>query len=182
MNNSPWQTTKSDIVYANKWMKFVKNEVIHPNGAKGEYTYLDAIPGVVILAQEENSIYLIREFKYPINKWIWNLFTGGVNKGQEPLDVAKNELKEEGNIIANKWVELGHFYTAPGIEVTDNYVFLATGLVVGEFHKGGQGDEAIDQIQKIKYEEINLMIKNGEIENGLSLAALMMFFNYIKSD
>ena len=177
MRKSPWKTINSSVIYENKWMKFIKNDVIHPNGAKGEYTVLDAIPGVVILALEDDSIFFIKEFKYPINKWIWNTFTGGIHEGESALDVAKNELREEGNIIANKWADLGHFYTAPGIELTDNFVFLATDLERGDFQKDGEGDEAIEQIQKFRFDEIKEMIKNGEIENGLTLAALMLFFN-----
>jgi ADP-ribose pyrophosphatase len=182
MSKSPWQTIKSEIIYSNKWMKFIKNEVIHPNGTSGEYTYLDAIPGVVVIAYENDSIYLIKEFKYPINKWIWNLITGGINEGQNPLDVARNELKEEANIIANKWLDLGNFYTAPGIEITDNHTFLATELTVGEFHINGEGDEAINQIRKFNIAEIKEMIKIGEIHNGLVLAALMKFFNYLEKN
>ena len=182
MSKSPWQTIKSEIVYSNKWMKLIENDVIHPNGTNGEYTYLDAIPGVVVIAYEDNSIFLIREFKYPIDKWIWTLITGGIDEGQNPLDVAKNELKEEANIIANKWLDLGNFYTAPGIEITDNYTYLATELSVGEFHTDGEGNEAINRIQKFNLDEIKNMITRGDIENGLALAALMKFFNYLEKN
>jgi ADP-ribose pyrophosphatase len=182
MSNSPWQTTKSDIVYANKWMRFIKNDVIHPNGVAGEYTFLDAIPGVVVIAIEDDSIYFIREFKYPIDKWIWNLFTGGIHEGQDPLTVAKDELFSEGKIRANKWVDLGVFFFAPAIETTYNHVFLATDLTIEKFEPDGEGDEAIKEMKKIPLNNIKKMIDQGKIESGLVLGALMKFFTYAENN
>lgn len=181
MSKSPWKTLNTEVVFSNKWMKLIRNDVIHPNGNKGEYTYMNAIPGVVIIAYEDNSIYLIQEYKYPIDKWIWNLITGGISDGLEPLNVAKDELREEANITANKWLSLGNFYTAPGIEITDNFTFLATELIVGDSQNNGEGDEAINQVRKVPMDEIKDMIMKGEIDNGIALAALMKFFTYIES-
>lgn len=180
MSKSPWKTLSTEEVFNNKWMKLIKNEVIHPNGIKGEYTYLEAIPGIVVLAYEDNSIYFIREFKYPIDKWIWNLFTGGLHEGEDSLKVAKEELYNEGKIIAEHWIDLGKFYFAPAIETTYNHVYIATNLKIGTFEPNGEGDEAIKEIKKVPFEEIKEMINSRKIESGLVLGALMKFFTYIE--
>lgn len=163
-------------------MRFIRDETIQPNGEKGEYTYLDAIPGVVVLAVEDDAIYMIREYKYPIHKWIWNLFTGGINPKEDPLEVAKKELYEEGKISANKWKNLGIFYFAPGIESTYNHIFLATDLEINKFEINGTGNEAIIKIKKIPYEKVKAMINNDEIETGLVLGTLMKYFVFLENN
>ena len=173
-----WKKTRSEIIYENRWMKFIRDEVIHPNGKKGEYTYLDAIPGVIVIPVQDDHIYMIKEFKYPINNWIWNLFTGGIKKGENPLDVAKNELMSEGAITASEWKYLGKFYFAPGIETTYNHIYLATSLTINKFKENGEGDELISVRSKFSNDEIKDMIKNDEIDSGLVIAALQKYFIY----
>lgn len=182
MSKSPWKTLSTEEVFKNKWMKLIRNEVIHPNGTKGEYTYLNAIPGVVVIAYQDDSIYFIREFKYPIDKWIWNLFTGGIHQGEDPLEIAKEELLNEGNITARKWIDLGSFFFAPAIETTYNHVYLATNLTIDVFKPNGEGDEAIQEIKKVPLFDVKEMINLGKIESGLVLGALMKFFTYNESN
>jgi len=180
MAKSPWKTLTSDIIYENKWIRIIEDQIIHPDGQSGIYAYMDAIPGIVVIVEDEEGIYFINEYKYPLKKWIWNLVTGGLGRSENPLQRAKSEVYEEMGIKAEKWIEIGKFYFAPAIETTYNHVFLAQNLTVGNDHKLGLGDEAIRELKKFSVTEIRRMIKNGEIESGLVLGALMQYFVYTK--
>ncbi len=180
MKSSPWKTVTSKTVYENKWIRIIEDKIIHPDGKHGIYAYMDAIPGVIVVVEDEKGIYFINEYNYPLKKWIWNLVTGGLGRSEDPLERAKAEVYEEMGITANNWVEIGKFYFAPAIESTYNHVFLATDLTVTENSSLGTGDEAIREVRKIPVEEIELMIKNGEIESGLVLGALMQYLLFTK--
>lgn len=171
MAKSSWKTLESNIVYENKWIRLIEDKVIRPDGSEGIYAYMDAIPGIVVIAEDNGEIFFINEYKYPIKKYIWNLVTGGLGREEDPLMRAKSELYEEMGIKAENWTE---------IESTYNHVFLARDLVVNEEHALGEGDEIIAEIKKISIQVIHEMIKNGEIENGLVLGALMQYFVYTK--
>jgi len=180
MAKSSWKTLESNIVYENKWIRLIEDKVIRPDGSEGIYAYMDAIPGIVVIAEDNGEIFFINEYKYPIKKYIWNLVTGGLGREEDPLIRAKSELYEEMGIKAENWTDLGNFYTAPEIESTYNHVFLARDLVVNEEHALGEGDEIIAEIKKISIQGIHEMIENGEIDNGLVLGVLMQYFVYTK--
>lgn len=53
-------------------------------------------------------VYLTRQFRYAIGKESIEVVCGGIDdEGDEPLEVAKKELKEEAGIEADDWKFLG---------------------------------------------------------------------------
>ncbi len=157
-------------------MKFIEDKIIHPDGADGIYSYLNAIPGIIVIAQKDGRLLMINEYKYPLKQWIWNLITGGYQQGEDPLVRAKQELIEETGYSAKSWKHLGKFYFAPAIETTYNHCYLATDLILENKENLGEGDEAIREMKWFEIEEIMKMINSGEIVSGLVLGILMQYF------
>lgn len=178
MSQSPWKTISSNTVYKNPWIQVSEDKIIHPDGKEGIYGYMEAIPGVIVLVEDDKGIYFINEYKYPLKKWIWNLVTGGVGLDEDPLERAKIEILEEMGITATDWTRLGIFYSSPAVDSTKHYIFLARDLVVNENRTPGMGDEAIRAVKKLSLTEIYSMIKRGKIESGLVLGALMQYFSH----
>jgi len=66
----------------------------------------------------------------------------------------------------------------PGHETTYINVFLATDLNLSDLKTSNQeGDESILEIIKVPLRDIKKMIINGEIECGITLAALNIFLH-----
>lgn len=174
--SSPWETRSSRIVYESKWMKLIEDKIVHPDGSDGIYSYLNAIPGIIVIAKKDRKLLMINEYKYPLKQWIWNFVTGGYQEGEDPEVRAKTELLEETGYSAKNWKHLGKFYFAPAIETTYNHCYLATDLVLESTEKLGEGDEAIREIKWFEIKEIVNMINSGEIVSGLVLGILMQYF------
>ncbi len=105
---SDWKKLSSRIVYENAWMKVREDQVIQPGGESGIYGVVLRKLGVGILAvNEKGQIFVQRDYKYPIGKFLLNIPAGGVEWGDEVLNSAKRELKEEGGLTAQKWTKLG---------------------------------------------------------------------------
>ena len=173
-NDSPWKTLSSKIVYESKWMRFYEDQIIHPDDTKGMYSYLNAIPGIIVIAEKDGKLLMINEYKYPIKQWIWNFITGGYHEGEDHLIRAKQELIEETGYNAKNWKYLGKFYFAPSIETTYNHCYLATGFDQEEGKEElGEGDEAIREMKWFTTDEILKMINSGVIVSGLVLGILM---------
>jgi len=172
-----WKKINSCWVYRNSWIKIREDKVIRPDGKKGIYAVLEKPAGSFIIPQDkEGNIYLIREYRYPIQKEVWQL-PAGVVDGDIPLERAKKELWEETGIKAKRWEKLGGFYVGPGHETTFIYVFWATGLDFSFLKVDHQkGDEAILEIKKVSLPMLKKMIVNGKIICGITLAALNLFF------
>jgi 8-oxo-dGTP pyrophosphatase MutT (NUDIX family) len=172
----PWKRESSTLVYRNHWIKVHEDKVIRPDGKPGIYGYLEKPPGAFIIPQEaDGSIYLLRQFRYPVNTIVTELPCGVIENSSDPFGEAQRELFEETNITAGKIEKLGQFFVGAGHETTAIQVFLATNLDTGKLSTGRQeGNEAILEVIRVSREEIIAMIKNGELNCGISLAAIML--------
>ena len=63
---------------------------------------------------EPGSIILIRQYRYAIDRWLWELPAGSVDKGEEPDDAARRECHEEIGQLPETVVRLGALHPTPG--------------------------------------------------------------------
>lgn len=172
-----WKKLKTEVVHKNPWFSLRRDEVLRPNGVKGEYYYMDAHDAVAIIVEDEDAgIYLVGQTRYPVgNKYSWEVVGGGIDEGEMPLEAAKRELKEETGIEATEWIDLGEFNVANFSSAEVDYVFLARNLKKGEANP----DETEDlSLKKITLDELKEMIKNSEMMDGFSLAAIIKYLLY----
>jgi len=174
-DDKPWRTLSSSVVYQNPWLKVYEDKTQMPSGKEGIYGFIDGGTGVFIIAlNEDNEIYLVESFRYPTQKWQWELPTGGLAAGLSPLEAAKGELKEELGMSAKKWTALGSYGPSHNGFMKDiQYVYLAEGLEKGE--QKLEDFEAIRAIKAVSLVELMRMIMDGTFSDGQSLAALMQF-------
>lgn len=107
---------------------------------EGDYTgRRDVIrhPGsVVILAVDdtglEPQVLLCRQYRYPADRYLWELPAGRVDPGEKLLSAAKRELLEETGVTAKSWKKALRFYASPGFLDETMNIFLARGLTLGE--------------------------------------------------
>ncbi len=178
-----WKKINSKLVYSNPWIKIHEDTVFRPDGKEGIYAFLEKQAGNFIIAQDKNNfLYLINEYRYPLQKNILQLPAGVIDNGNI-LEQAQKELREETGITAAEWERLGGFYVAPGHETTYINVFLATELNLSGLKTDNQeNDESIQEVIKISVPELKQMILDEKIECGLTLAALNLFFLRYKDD
>lgn len=175
----PWTQLRSKITYRNPWIRIQEDQVIQPGGEKSIYAFLQKSPGVFIVAFDGKGIYLLRQYRYAIRKVIYEI-PAGVVQGKNYVANAKRELFEETGIRAAKWRKLGMYFTAPGHEQTHTYAFLATKLNTSKISKARQeGDESILDITYVPLPKLRRMLKAGEVQCGITLAAFALFFNHL---
>ena len=73
-------------------------------------------PGsVVLLAMpSDDEIVLIRQYRYTIGKWIWELPAGSLEPGEPPSAGAARECEEEIGLRPARVERLQSFYPTPG--------------------------------------------------------------------
>ncbi|MBU2592035.1 MAG: NUDIX hydrolase [Patescibacteria group bacterium] len=172
-----WKKINSRIVYSNPWIKIHEDIVIRPDGKKGIYGFLEKpLANFIIALDSDDCLYLINEYRYPLQKNILQL-PAGVADSDDIVQQAKKELYEETGIIAAKWEKIGGFYVAPGHETTFVNVFLATELNLSGLKTDNQeSNESILEVIRVKLPKLKQMIIAGKIECGITIAALNLFF------
>lgn len=173
-----WKTLKTKIAYKNQLLQVREDLVIRPDGTESKYSIVERPPVNFIIAEDKDArLYLIEEYRYPINKTILQLPAGTIEKNENSLDSAKRELFEETGIKANTWVKLGKFFIGPGYESIYANVYLATNLNLSQLNRTAlASDELISKPIRQSKSEVKELISVGKIECGITLAALNLYF------
>jgi 8-oxo-dGTP pyrophosphatase MutT (NUDIX family) len=129
-----------------------------------------------VLAAEQHC-YLVREYKYGIERGSLKAAGGATETHEQPLDAAKREVKEELGVEATDWIALGaidHFATA---------VRSPTSLFLARSVK--EGKQALDagervQVVKLHFARALEMVMSGEITHGPSCVLILKADRYLR--
>ncbi len=165
------KTINSKNIYEGKVFNITKDDVELSDGYKTIREVVHHSGGVVIVAERNEQILMVQQFRYPTKEILYELPAGKLDKGNEDiLSAAKRELEEETGFIAKNWESLGFIWTSPGFCNEKLYLFKANNLT----YKGQHLDEGeILNYIAINRDKVFEMVKNGEINDAKTIAALM---------
>ena len=176
---SPWRTLSSREVYDNPWIRVREDQVIRPDGKPGIYGVVETrIATGVIALTPENEVYLVGQYRYPVNEYSWEIIEGGSDPGEPALEAAKRELREEAGLTAENWKQLGpEFHLSNCFSSEIGIVFLAQGLTLGQADP--EGTEIL-KIKKLPLTQALEMVHSGEIKDSVSIVGLLRAARYLK--
>jgi ADP-ribose pyrophosphatase len=150
-----------------------KKDLVEIDGQKVEYFYGKFDNGVIVVPiLDSGQIILIRQYRYLKDRHSVEFPMGGIDEGETPAQAAQRELREETGFDSSNFSKVAEFDPYVGTAKDVSHVFLANEL----FGDGVQtlgGTEDIEVIAR-RPDEIDLMIKNGEIWHGQTLATWML--------
>lgn len=167
-----WKTKTSKVVYENPWIKVSHEEVVTPKNTDGIYGvvhFKNMAIGIVPIDEQSNT-WLVRQSRYTLNTYTWEIPEGGCPEGENPLNAAQRELEEEVGLLATDWKELMQMHLSNSVTDEHCIIYVARGLSAGT-----QQLEATEDItyQKIPLQTAIQMVKRGEITDAISVAALL---------
>ncbi len=162
---------KSECVYDGRIMTVQRDDVELATGQKSFREVVRHSGGVVVLAlKDEETILMVKQFRYPIAQTVWEVPAGKLEKGENPDDACKRELEEETGYQAEKWTSLGYINTSPGFCDEKLYLYKAEKLkFVGEHPDDGEIISAFE----MKLDDVRAKIKNGEINDAKTICAVL---------
>jgi ADP-ribose pyrophosphatase len=138
----------------------LREVVLHPGG-------VTAIPVL-----NDGRIILIRQFRYPIQKFILELPAGKLDSGQPPLETVARELEEEIGYRAGQLTYECTFYTTPGISNESIHFYIARDLVRSE-QRLEEGEHIT--LEAFTLEECLQKIAAGEINDGKTILGILWY-------
>ena len=166
-----WETTHSQGVYENPWIRVREDQVVRPDGTDGVYGVVEVRqPAVFVVAlTDADEVVLVTVDRHTTGRSV-EVPAGGTD-GEEPLVAAQRELLEETGYSASQWVHVGSMQALNGICEAPEHVFVARGLSLAD--ATGHHEEGISDVRAVPFAEVLAMVARGEITDGETVAALM---------
>ena len=165
-----WRVKSTTKIFENAFFAVFEDNVTKPTGDEGKYATVRFKEGVAVLpVDDDQNVYLTRQFRYAINREDIEVLAGSV-EGEGALDAAKRETKEELGIEAAEWIDVGTVHSLTSIARCTSRQFIARGLSFGEPHN--EGTEDIECI-KLALSNALEMIRCGEITDGDTCLLIM---------
>src|SRR5579875_976222 len=117
---------------------------------------------VMMAVDEKDRVLLVKQFRLPAQQELWELPAGRLDPGENALQAAKRELREETGYRAKKWTKLTTFWASPGYVEEKMNVFLATELTEGK--QEPMDDERIE-MKWFNRKELHSAILDGRISD-----------------
>jgi ADP-ribose pyrophosphatase len=160
----------SRMVYEGKVVNLRVDEIVLPRGGVGVREVVSHPGAVVVIALDSDDlVYLVRQYRHPIGRYLLELPAGGLEPGEEPLAAARRELREEVGLEAHEWTALGSFYSSPGFVNEHLHAFLARGLV-----RVPTDPDDDEDISVVRYPLTGLLGQLGEVPDAKTLATLCL--------
>lgn len=133
-----WQPLKTSYPYDYHIFRVREDLVRWPDGHVAPYAYVQGVGAVwVVPVTAEGDVVLIRQFRYTMDDWCWEVPAGGFHDFDgSPMDLAEQELAEEVGGAGEDWQYVGSF--RPGNGVIDEVGHSTTPLTSSRWTVSGR--------------------------------------------
>jgi ADP-ribose pyrophosphatase len=164
----------SERVFKGKVLDVDRDRVRMPNGREVDVDVVRHVRSVVLLpVPEPGHIILVRQYRYPVNRWLWELPAGSVDAGEEPDAAARRECHEEIGQVPETIVRLAAFFPTPGYCDEEMIFFRVSSLSVPVESAVLDEDEDIEP-RTFTLADAREMIRRGEIVDMKTVVGLGM--------
>lgn len=158
------KTVGGEVLYKGKIVTLRVDEALLPNGKISKREVIEHPGGVTIAAlTDAGELLFVRQFRYPYKEVLLEIPAGKLERGEDPLEAGKRELREETGASAKHYISLGCQYPSPGYCDEVLHLYLATGLTFGEAQPD---DDEFLSVERIPLEKATEMVLAGEIPDG----------------
>jgi ADP-ribose pyrophosphatase len=175
MSDQPEDFTEScissEVVYDGVLLHVLADEVHLPNGGTARREYIRHPGACAIVAMlDDETLLLERQFRYPLRRHFIELPAGKIDPGEDPLDTAKRELREECGYTASEWRHLATLHPCIGYADERIELYLATGLAR---EQASLDDEEFLEVLEVKVEDALRWIREGRITEPKAITGLL---------
>ena len=166
-------------VYKCSLFRVTEERAVEPrSGFEIQRSIVRHIGSAVMMAVDESGrVLLVRQYRMPADKYLWELPAGRLDEGETALQAAKRELREETGYRARTWKKLVTFWASPGYVAEKMTIFLATNLTAGQAEP--MDDERIET-RWFTCRELAGLIRNGKIEDGKTMLGFLKWRHGMK--
>jgi ADP-ribose pyrophosphatase len=147
------------------------DEVRYDDGAKHRLDVVEHGGSFAVLAMPSpRELVLVRQYRHAVEAALWELPAGAAEAGEDPLEGAARELREETGYRAGRILPFGSLYATPGFCDEIMHFFRAEQLVLGE--QALDPDERIE-VGTFSFDAAWRLVADGKIADMKTVLALL---------
>ena len=171
----------STEVFSGKLLHVFKDNIILPNGHESTREYIKHLGAVAVVAMDDQGrIAIEHQFRYPFMAELLEIPAGKLDyAGEDHLEAAKRELREETGIEAQTFEYIGPFYPTCAYSTEVIYIYWARGLSFG--NRDLDDDESIN-VEMMDIRKFVDMILAGKVQDGKTQAAVLQVWARMQAE
>ena len=164
----------SERVFKGKVFSVDRDTVKMPNGRTVTVDVVRHSKSVVIVpVPEPGKVILIRQYRYAVNAYLWELPAGSVDDGETPEQAARRECHEEIGLVPSTVIRLSALLPTPGYCDEEMIFFRVSGLDTSDEQAHVDEDEDIES-RTVDLRDAREMVRRGEITDMKTLVGLSL--------
>src|SRR4029079_17963498 len=164
----------SEQVFKGKVFSVDRDRVRMPNGRTVTVEVVRHSRSVVLVpVPEPGKVILIRQYRWAVNAFLWELPAGSVDEGESPEQAARRECHEEIGLVPETIVRLAAMYPTPGYCDEEMVFFRVSNLEEPTEAAAMDEDEDIEA-KTFELREARDMVRRGEITDMKTVAGLAL--------
>jgi len=159
-------------IYDGSVLHVVCDTVRLPNGESATREMCLHVGAVCIIPLlDDGRVIMERQYRYPLRRVFFEIPAGKLNyAGENPLEAAKRELREETGAVAKKYTYLGELIPSPALINEKIQMYLAEDISFTD--RELDEDEFLD-VEFVALEELYRMVMAGEIADAKTQIAVL---------
>jgi ADP-ribose pyrophosphatase len=128
---------------------------------------------VLVPMPDARSVVLVRQYRHPTGRWLWEVPAGTLEAGEDPDRAARRECEEETGYAPARMERLGAFFAAPGYCDEEMIFYRLSELSRPAMPAAPDEDEELDA-RVFSLDQARAMVRDGEIVDMKSALALAL--------
>ncbi len=167
-------------IFEGKVLHVVKDTVSLPDGGTATREILLHHGAVCIIPiTDDGRVILERQYRYAVGKVLVEIPAGKLEPGEDPLECAKRELREETGYSADEMIFLGDYYGSPALLREHITMYLARGLHKGSTH---YDDDEFMEVFDLPLNDLIEDVMNNKIEDAKTQLCALKAKEYLKTE
>jgi len=161
-------------VYDGKVFDVDRDNVRMPNGREVTVDVVRHPKSVVLVpVPSPGHVILVRQFRYAVNAFLWELPAGSVDEGESPEQAARRECHEEIGLVPDTIVRLAAMYPTPGY-CNEEMVFFRLSNLEEPTEAAAMDEDEDIEAKTFELREARDMVRRGEITDMKTVAGLAL--------
>lgn len=173
------KTLEQNYIYRGKILDFHLDKAELENGRTVTRECVDHRGGVTVAAlTPEKELLFVRQFRYPYKEVVLETPAGKLEKGENPLEAGKRELKEETGAVGAHYIDMGTAYPSAGY--TNEIIYLYA-CRVESWGKIKLDEGEFLEAERIPLEKAYQMVIENKIPDAKTQIAVLKTYILVKS-